>query len=67
MEDIDNLYEVYAQYVDDEFSKGSFEELHEDGFSELVHKNERETRYRILTKKEFVDRKIYEKNNHFKG
>jgi hypothetical protein len=67
MEDIDNLYEVYTQYVDDEFSMGSFEELYEDGLTVMTKNTDKQISYRALTYDEFVERKIYERNNHYNG
>lgn len=64
---MEELYEQYLQYVDDEFAMGAFEELYEDGFTELVYKTKEETKYRVLTMEEYVGRKIYEKNNQFNG
>jgi hypothetical protein len=46
---------------------GSINELYEDGLTEIENQTENSIRYRLLTKEEFIDRKIYEKNNNFNG
>jgi hypothetical protein len=67
MESMDLLYQIYSDYVYDEWEMGSINELYEDGLTEIENQTENSIRYRLLTKEEFIDRKIYEKNNNFNG
>jgi hypothetical protein len=67
MENMDLLYQIYSDYVYDEWEMGSINELYEDGLTEIENQTENSIRYRLLTKEEFIDRKIYEKNNNFNG
>jgi hypothetical protein len=67
MENMDELYQIYTDYVYDEWELGSINELYEDGFTEIEEKTENSVRYRVLTKEEFIDRKIYERNNNYNG
>jgi hypothetical protein len=67
MENMDLLYQIYTDYVYDEWELGSINELYEDGFTEIEHQTENSVRYRLLTKEEFIDRKIYERNNNYNG
>ncbi len=67
MENMDLLYQIYTDYAYDEWEMGSINELYEDGLTEIENQTENSIRYRLLTKEEFIDRKIYEKNNNFNG
>jgi hypothetical protein len=67
MEDMDKLYQDYVDFVSDEWEFGNINEIYEDGFTVIQSQTEQNVNYRVLTMEEFVDRKIYEKNNHFKG
>lgn len=67
MEDMRLLYSQYVDYVNDEWELGGINELYEDGFIVILENTDNEVSYRKLNYDEFVERKIYERNNHYNG
>jgi hypothetical protein len=67
MENMDLLYSQYVDYVNDEWELGGINELYEDGFIHMVKNTDNEISYRALSYDEFVESKLYERNNHYNG
>jgi hypothetical protein len=67
MENMDLLYSQYVDYVNDEWELGGINELYEDGFIHMVKNTDNEISYRRLSYDEFVESKLYERNNHYNG
>jgi hypothetical protein len=68
MEDLDRLYEIYKEYVSDEWEFGNMNGLLDEGWTVEQSGNHPDTvTHRIWTFDEFVDKKIYERRIVFNG
>jgi hypothetical protein len=67
MEDMDLLYSQYVDYVNDEWEMGNIDELCDDGLTVMTKNTDEQISYRALTYDEFVESKLYERNNHYNG
>lgn len=67
MEDMDLLYSQYVDYVNDEWELGGVDELYDAGLTVMIKNTDEEISYRALDYDEFVERKVYERNNHYNG
>lgn len=67
MREFDLAYQQYLDYVNDEWEFGNIDGLYDDGFTVMTKNTDEEISYRAFTFEEFVEQKIYERNNHYKG